>query len=377
MPPPVTGSVATDSALHAAQFQPPPSNNSTSSTNSTSTKQDGTIQHAPTNPTIAETPASGITFIPTQINNLAVGVDPITLQPNAGISQLSNVIGGKTNTSGNSLINANGNQPINSSGNQLSNASGNQHPNPGGADNRPNIIVGIAKDQMSALLEEQGLRRGYFPHLARFPNAPVPGTVPRQMNSMAQMPINTQLLINNSRAVLRSRHATSNAPAFNAPAFNAPAYVADKDIDWLLDLSNLQGLPTPPVLEEVPRVITSDTPICIRMLESLGLNYFDNYVTHVTPSLTPSLYSTIKDPIKIPKTNGKLKAWMIAMRSAYAMVFPDIFKCLVQPDPVNNTNAQSHFQYLADNTSITDAAKFPDREITMYNYSSSVLAEAI
>ncbi len=65
------------------------------------------------------------------------------------------------------------------------------------------------------------------------------------------------------------------------------------------------------------------------------------------------------------------------MRSAYAMVFPDIFKCSVQPDPVNNTNTQSHFQYLADNTSITDAAKYLDREVTMYNNSSSALAEAI
>jgi hypothetical protein len=150
-----------------------------------------------------------------------------------------------------------------------------------------------------------------------------------------------------------------------------------KDIDWLVDLSNLQGLPKPPDLEKEPEVITPNAPIRIRMLKSLGLNYYDNYVTHVTHSLTPSLYSTIKDPIKIPRTNGKLKAWLIAMRSAYSMVFPEIFKCLVQPDPVNNTNTQSHFQYLADNTSITDAAKYLDRKVTMYNYSCSVVAEVI
>ncbi len=125
------------------------------------------------------------------------------------------------------------------------------------------------------------------------------------------------------------RRAAHAEMALQAPASDVPAYVADKDIDWLVDLSNLQGLPKPPDLEDVPRVITPDTPIRIRMLKSLGLNYYDNYVTHVTPSLTPSLYSTIKDPIKIPRTNGKLKAWLIAMRRAYAMVFPDIFKCLV------------------------------------------------
>lgn len=113
------------------------------------------------------------------------------------------------------------------------------------------------------------------------------------------------------------------------------------------------------------------------MLKSLGLNYYDNYITHVTPSLTPSLYSTIKDPIRVPRTNGKLRAWLESMRSAYAMCFPDIFKCLVQPDPVNNLNTQAHFQYLADNVTHAEAAKYLDREITMYNYSSSVLAEAI
>jgi hypothetical protein len=66
------------------------------------------------------------------------------------------------------------------------------------------------------------------------------------------------------------------------------------------------------------------------------------------------------------------------MRSAYAMCFPDIFKCLVQPaDPVNNLNTQANFQYLADSVAHDDAAKYLDKEITMHNYSSSVLAEAI
>ena len=65
------------------------------------------------------------------------------------------------------------------------------------------------------------------------------------------------------------------------------------------------------------------------------------------------------------------------MRSAYAMCFPDIFKCFVQPDPVNNLNTQGHFQYLADSVTHADAAEYLDREITMYNSSSSVLAEAI
>ncbi len=53
------------------------------------------------------------------------------------------------------------------------------------------------------------------------------------------------------------------------------------------------------------------------MLKALGLNYYDSYVTHVTPSLTPSLYRSIKDPIKIPRTNGKLRASLESMRSAY------------------------------------------------------------
>jgi hypothetical protein len=44
---------------------------------------------------------------------------------------------------------------------------------------------------------------------------------------------------------------------------------------------------------------------------------------------------------------------------------------------VNNLNTQGHFQYLADSVTHADAAKYLDREITMYNYSSSVLAEAI
>ena len=156
MPPPATGSAAIDSALHAAQFQPPPSNNSTSSTSSTSTTQNGTTQHVPTNQTIAETPASGVTFVSTPTNHSSVGPDPNIQQPNAGVNPLSNVIGDQTNTSGNSLTNANGNQQTNASGNQVPNT------NPVGANDRTNIIVGIAKEQMSALLEEQGLKRGYW-----------------------------------------------------------------------------------------------------------------------------------------------------------------------------------------------------------------------
>ncbi len=104
------------------------------------------------------------------------------------------------------MINANGNQQTHASGNQVPNASGNQQTNPVGAD-----------------------RRGYYTHVPRFQTAPIPGTVPRQINSMAQTPINTQLLINNSRAVLRATHAET---ASQASASGAPAYVADKDIDW-------------------------------------------------------------------------------------------------------------------------------------------------
>ena len=44
MPPPVSGSVATDSAFHASQSQPPTSNTSSTSTTSTSTTQDVTTQ---------------------------------------------------------------------------------------------------------------------------------------------------------------------------------------------------------------------------------------------------------------------------------------------------------------------------------------------
>lgn len=225
---------------------------------------------------------------------------------------------------------------------------------------------------MAALLEQQGLNPGYLTHLARLPTAPVIGATPRQINAIAQTQINTQQLIDSSRAARRAIHTEMSS------ASSANPYVADKTLDcWLVDLSNLQGLDPSPPIEVEPRVINRDTPIRIRMLKSLGLNHYDSYVTHVTPSLTPSLYSTIKDPIKIPRTKGKLRGWLESMRSAYAMCFPDIFKCLVQPDPVNNLNTQSHFQYLADNSTNSEAAKFLDREITIYNYSSSILAKAI
>jgi hypothetical protein len=128
--------------------------------------------------------------------------------------------------------------------------------------------------------------------------------------------------------------ASSSVPSTNV-------YVADRTIKWLVDLTNLQNLPSPPDLEAETRVITINSPIQIRMLKSLGLNYYDSYVTHVTLFLIPSLYRTIKYPIKIPRTNGKLKGWLKSMRSAYAMCFPDIFKCLVQPDPVNKLKTLS------------------------------------
>jgi hypothetical protein len=50
---------------------------------------------------IAETPASGVTFVSTPTNNSSVGADPVTPQTNAGINQLPNVIGDQTDTSGN------------------------------------------------------------------------------------------------------------------------------------------------------------------------------------------------------------------------------------------------------------------------------------
>jgi hypothetical protein len=102
MPPPITGSIVTDSALHAAQFQPSPSNNSTSSTSFTSTTHDGNNQNAPTAQTIAETSSSGVTFVSTPTNNSSGGPDPVTPQTNSGVNQSPNVIGNQTDTSGNS-----------------------------------------------------------------------------------------------------------------------------------------------------------------------------------------------------------------------------------------------------------------------------------
>ena len=179
MPPPVSGSVATDSALHASQFQPPTTNTSSTSTTSTSTTQDATTQPVVTPQLTAETPASGVTFVSTPTNNTSVVPVPVTPSINANSNQIPNVIGNQTNTSGNQLLNANGNQQVNPNGNQLSNVTGHQQTDLGGANSRPNIMVGIAKDQMSALLEEQGLKRGYYPHVARFSTAPIPGPVPR------------------------------------------------------------------------------------------------------------------------------------------------------------------------------------------------------
>ena len=56
MPPPVSGSVATDSALHASQFQPPTTNTLSTSTTSTSTTQEVTTQPVGTTQTTVETP---------------------------------------------------------------------------------------------------------------------------------------------------------------------------------------------------------------------------------------------------------------------------------------------------------------------------------
>ena len=61
------------------------------------------------------------------------------------------------------------------------------------------------------------------------------------------------------------RRAIHSEMVLQASAPSASAYVADKDMNSLADLSNLQGLPSPPALEEVYRIIDIDTPIRIRM----------------------------------------------------------------------------------------------------------------
>ena len=50
---------------------------------------------------------------------------------------------------------ANGNAQINVSGNQMPNATSNQQTNPEGAITRPNIMIGLAKDRMSSILEQE------------------------------------------------------------------------------------------------------------------------------------------------------------------------------------------------------------------------------
>lgn len=74
-----------------------------------------------------------------------------------------------------------------------------------------------APSSASTILErEEGLNRGYFTHVAKLPTAPVPGATPRQMNVIAQTPVNTQTLIDNSRSVRRATHSTM-VSSFSAP----------------------------------------------------------------------------------------------------------------------------------------------------------------
>jgi hypothetical protein len=188
-----------------------------------------------TQPTV-ETPSSGVTFVSTPTNNSSVGPDPVTPHTNFGVNQSPNVIGNQTNTSGNSSTTANCNQR----GNQLPNEIGNEQTNLGSANTRPNIMIGIAKDHMSSILERDGLKRGYYPSIARFPTALVPQATPKQMNIMAQTPIDTQVLINKSRAVRRTTHAEmASSPSTSGTI----AYVADQTIDWLVDLTNIKLCP--------------------------------------------------------------------------------------------------------------------------------------
>jgi hypothetical protein len=157
-------------------------------------------------------------------------------------------------------------------------------------------------------------------------------------------------------------------------------YLPDNTIAWLVHSDNINGHSNQ--FAKLPDLTDPEHPeefVQHDMLSYIKLSYPQQYASYINHDHLPKLQPQTLD-VKIP-TNGDLKGWLNTIHNHFLPYFSEILKSLIQADPLNHTNTQTKFseikrEYLK-NPAASSPEKFLLKELSVYNYSSTILAKVI
>jgi len=235
--------------------------------------------------------------------------------------------------------------------------------------------IGLPKNPLSKQLELlMGLN--HFPNEPRDAHHAIP-TVPDQLYAFngdrtfsGRISIGSAAVANEILENLKAASETSNSSK----------YLPDKTFEWIMDTKNTTGfrqyLPiNPPENDDSGQRISDIRQTMIDVLRQ-------NYPGGVSTFLSQTHIVRIKKSDQ-PRftTKGDLLGWLTKTNEHYQSVFPNIFKCLYQTDPINDPNTQTKFlDYLEEGKAKSnnkEALEYLEREITLFNLSSTLLASQI
>jgi hypothetical protein len=215
------------------------------------------------------------------------------------------------------------------------------------------------------------LGSGHFTGQEREPSVQFPLPVPPVfLNHTGKIPIGTPEV---TKAIL-ARSAAAQKLVSNS------TYLPNKTIAWLVHSENVSGhanqyAPLPPLTDpNQPEEFVQH-----EMLSYMKLSYPQQYIAYTNHDDLPKLQPTTLD-VRIP-TNGDLKGWLNNIQTHFLPYFSGILKSLVQADPLHDANTQTKFgeikrEYTKNPTS-TSPERFLLKELSVYNYSNTILAKVI
>ena len=235
----------------------------------------------------------------------------------------------------------------------------------------PFTQTGLPKDGINRVTELHYLGSGHYPGQEREPSVQFPLPVPPVfLNHTGRIAIGTPDV---TKAIL-AKSAAAQKLVPNS------TYLPDKTIAWLVHSENKDGHEK--VLASLPTLTDPNNPeefVHHDMLSYMKLSYPQQYNAYINHDHLPKLTPSTLD-VRIP-TGGDLKGWLNKIQTHFLPYFSGILKALVQADPLNDENTQTKFveikrEYIKNPTS-TSPEKFLLKELSVYNYSGTILGKII